>query len=160
MTAPAELIFIVPGRAAPQGSKRHVGGGVMVESSKRVKPWRADVREAAMVAMRHAGLTLPMPGPFSLVAEFVVARPKGHLTSRGALSATGRRTPYPMGGGDVDKLCRALCDALSGIVYHDDRQVVRIEAAKSYGEHDHTVIGLYDLTPVDDPVWGAVRVAA
>ena len=30
--------------AAPQGSKRHVGRGIMIESSKRVKPWRDAVR--------------------------------------------------------------------------------------------------------------------
>lgn len=31
--------FHVIGLPAPQGSKKHVGHGVMVESSKKVKPW-------------------------------------------------------------------------------------------------------------------------
>lgn len=152
--------FTVPGKAAPQGSKRHLGNGVMVESSKRVKPWRTDVREMAMVAMKAEGLTLPMPGPMSLVVEFIAARPKTHLTSKGELSAVGRRTPYPMGGGDVDKLCRAVCDALTGIVYHDDRQVVRIEATKTYGDADCAILCVWDMTPLDDPVWGTVSAAA
>ena len=39
---------IVYGTAAPQGSKRHVGNGVMLESSKRLRPWRQDVRFAAL----------------------------------------------------------------------------------------------------------------
>ena len=38
----------VYGVAAPQGSKRHVGNGVMIESSNRVRPWRQDVRFAAL----------------------------------------------------------------------------------------------------------------
>jgi Holliday junction resolvase RusA-like endonuclease len=41
------LVITVFGQPAPQGSKRHVGHGVMVESSKKVKPWRQDVVAAA-----------------------------------------------------------------------------------------------------------------
>ncbi|QDH92357.1 RusA-like resolvase [Gordonia phage Spooky] len=33
----------IPGIPAPQGSKRHVGNGILIESSKRVGPWRAVV---------------------------------------------------------------------------------------------------------------------
>ena len=39
-----ERKFTVHGLPAPQGSKRHVGKGVMVESSKYVKPWREAVK--------------------------------------------------------------------------------------------------------------------
>ena len=38
-----EFSLFVPGIPAPQGSKRHVGHGVMVESSARVKSWRVDI---------------------------------------------------------------------------------------------------------------------
>lgn len=34
------LHFEIPGRPAAQGSKRHVGGGRMIEQSKYLKPWR------------------------------------------------------------------------------------------------------------------------
>lgn len=39
--------FFVPGRPAPQGSKRHVGHGIMVESSRDLGPWRERVALAA-----------------------------------------------------------------------------------------------------------------
>jgi crossover junction endodeoxyribonuclease RusA len=32
------IVFTVPGKPAPQGSKRHVGRGIMVESSNHVAP--------------------------------------------------------------------------------------------------------------------------
>ena len=41
----------VHGTPAPQGSKRHVGNGVMVESSAKVKPWREAVKWAARQSM-------------------------------------------------------------------------------------------------------------
>ena len=44
-----DKIFIpVRGVPAPQGSKRHIGHGIMIENSKKVKPWRQDVRAAAI----------------------------------------------------------------------------------------------------------------
>ena len=42
--------FICFSRAAPQGSKRHLGNGVLVESSKRVKPFRTDLQGVAIEA--------------------------------------------------------------------------------------------------------------
>ena len=45
MNARIELYAV--GDPAPQGSKSHVGNGVMIESSKRVKPWRRQVAAAA-----------------------------------------------------------------------------------------------------------------
>ena len=42
-----EILIRINGLPAPQGSKRHVGGGIMVESSKRAKPWRQDVMHQA-----------------------------------------------------------------------------------------------------------------
>jgi len=41
---------------------------------------------------------------------------------------------------DVDKLVRATGDALSGVVFEDDRQVVRIEAAKAYADADFVTV--------------------
>lgn len=48
--------FAVFGLPAPQGSKRHVGEGRMVESSKRVKPWRRQVawRDDSQIVAWHA----------------------------------------------------------------------------------------------------------
>ena len=47
------LAFTVRGIPGAQGSKRHVGHGVMIESSKKVKPWRSDVKAAAEDAIRQ-----------------------------------------------------------------------------------------------------------
>jgi Holliday junction resolvase RusA-like endonuclease len=40
--------------------------------------------------------------------------------------------PFPSNG-DVDKLVRALLDGMTGEVFRDDNQVVRVEATKAYG---------------------------
>ena len=50
--------FTVLGTPAPQGSKRHVGKGVMVESSRGCKPWRQDVRHTAMDFFLMTGMPI------------------------------------------------------------------------------------------------------
>lgn len=113
-------LLFVPGTPAPQGSKRYLGNGVMIESSKRVKPWRADIRAAAL-----ANFTQPYTGPIRLDLTFVMPRPKSHYgTGRNANtikpSAPTQHTQKP----DLDKLIRAVGDALTGVAYLDDSQVV------------------------------------
>jgi Holliday junction resolvase RusA-like endonuclease len=45
----------------------------------------------------------------------------------------------------VDKLCRAVLDALTGILYHDDAQVVSLNASKRYGVASMTAISLVTI---------------
>jgi crossover junction endodeoxyribonuclease RusA len=49
------VIIVVRGIPAPQGSKRHVGGGRMIESSRAVGPWREAVRAETQRVMTITG---------------------------------------------------------------------------------------------------------
>lgn len=116
------LTFAVRGVPAAQGSKRHVGGGVLVESSKKVKPWRSDVKAAAEEAM--ADSWPPLVGPVEISVGFRFTRPKSvPVTKR------PRMTTAP----DLDKTIRSTLDALTAAgVWRDDSQVVKITAWKRY----------------------------
>jgi len=102
---------------APQGSKRHVGNGVMLESCKRVKPWRLLVAEAAV----RAGVPL-LRGPVTMSAVFLFARPMGHFRKDGSLkpSAPKHHAVKP----DGSKLIRSTEDALSKLLFEDDSRIV------------------------------------
>ena len=121
------------GTPAPQGSKRHVGHGVMVESSKRLPAWRTLVTDAAWAARAGAP---PLRGPVRLVATFGFRRPRSHFgTGRNAAILRASAPPYPTGRniGDLSKLIRAVEDALTDAgVWHDDDQVVAIVATKQW----------------------------
>lgn len=119
------LSFTVPGIAAPQGSKRHVGHGIMVESSARLKPWRAAVTAAAAEARAgHPTIT----GPVVLGAVFSFPRPAGHYgTGRnaGVVRDSAPSWPSTRKFGDLSKLVRAVEDAITDAgVWQDDCQVV------------------------------------
>lgn len=126
--SPERIQFFVPGKPAPQGSKRHVGNGIMIESSKSIKGWRTLVGE---LAYQHfpAG---PIPRPHAVAVElrFVMPRP----------SATPKRRPTPAAikRPDIDKLTRGCLDALSGVGYQDDSQVTTVFASKRIAEAGET----------------------
>jgi len=136
--------FVVYSRAAPQGSKRHIGNGVMIESSKRVKPFRADVRKAAESAALPPDW--PMAAPMRVGMRFHFARPKSHFKGNGvALSKSAPEEATSHGLGDLEKLARSVNDALSGVLFHDDRQVVEMHLAKAYDSEDLVIISLEPL---------------
>ena len=115
---------------APQGSKTYYGNGRMAESCKRVDPWRDLVTGTASQQMRTQGVEL-LIGAVSVTAEFRFARPKSHLTSKGALK-NDAPLQYTVKKNDLDKVCRSTLDALTGIAFEDDSKVIHLLANKRY----------------------------
>jgi len=136
------LTFVVHSAAAPQGSKRHLGNGVMVESSKRVKPFRQDVRFTALDTVAN---DWDRSGAMALTVDFHFVRPKSHLTSKGNLTKSAPLFPTSRTVGDIEKLVRAVNDALSGIAFDDDSQVVELHTRKLYSDTALTIITLEHL---------------
>lgn len=110
----------ITGHPAAQGSKRHVGRGRMVEMSKRLPAWRA-----AIIAQARQQLGPDWEaydGPLHAVLTVLLPMPK--RSSFGA---------YPAGPPDLDKLQRAIGDALTQAgAIHDDARIVRWTARKEW----------------------------
>ena len=128
----AGLQVRVFGEPAPQGSKRHVGRGIMIESSKKVKPWREAVKHAIITA--QPDVYIPLNGPVSVMISFYLRRPQGHSgTGRNAGRLRPSAPEYPAVRPDIDKLVRSTLDALGDVnVFTDDSRVVNLVAFKNY----------------------------
>lgn len=127
------------GDPAPKGSMRHVGNGVMVESSKRVKPWRRQVAAAARDAMVGRDM---LTGPVAVTLDVHLPRPASHYgTGRnaGRLRLSAPLWPTSRRLGDADKHARSALDALTGIVYTDDSLVVALHVYKHFADATHPV---------------------
>jgi crossover junction endodeoxyribonuclease RusA len=123
--------FFVPGRVVPQGSKRHVGGGRMIEAAKGLRDWRHAVTDAAWTyRLERTAIT----GPVRVELTFILARPKSHYgTGRNADRVKPTAPERPTTKPDVDKLARAVLDALTAAgIWRDDSQVVHLDALKTY----------------------------
>jgi crossover junction endodeoxyribonuclease RusA len=131
------FVIVVDAAPAPQGSKRHVGGGVLIESSRNVKPFRAAVAAAATseALKRGPGNSAPVFGDaVSVSLTFTLPRPAAHYgrgKQRDVLRVDAPKVPAKRP--DLDKLTRAVLDALTTAqIYTDDGLVVRLEAEKCY----------------------------
>lgn len=132
----SEISITVYGLPAPQGSKSFKGmrtskatgrtHAVMVESSKKVKPWRKDVTMAAKITTRG---TVCLDGPIVARMVFTMPKPK---------SAPKTRRTYPDRMPDLSKLVRSTEDALkdAGIIADDARIVEYSRIAKVYPSED------------------------
>jgi crossover junction endodeoxyribonuclease RusA len=120
-----ELTIRVRGLPIPQGSKR-LGTHPITKRAMLIdvngpalRRWRNAVRTAARnTAGPH---WKPLSGPVALTAHFWMPRP----AVRAGVHYADRKP-------DLDKLLRAILDALTGVAYDDDSQVVTITAAKTY----------------------------
>ena len=122
--------LVAYGTPGPQGSKRHVGGGRMIEQCKSVKPWREDVKLAGLAA-REAGAPC-LDGPISVRMIFTLARPK---------SAPKRRR-HPDRTPDLSKLARSTEDAITtaGLWADDARVVDYYRLAKVWAGYDEEAL--------------------
>jgi crossover junction endodeoxyribonuclease RusA len=119
--------FFVPGIPQPQGSKRGFvspnGKISLVESAAGVRPWRSDVKVFAAEAMTGSPL---LTGPVFLRCAFIMKRP--------ASTPKTRPTPPATKKPDLDKLLRAIGDALKGTVYAEDSLIVEMWGSKRIAE--------------------------
>ena len=126
----------VYGQPGPQGSKRHLGGGVMVEMSRKVKPWRQGVRSDAI---DQRGARPPLDEPLLVEMVFTAYRPKSHYrTGRNSALLRPTAPARPTAPPDLSKLARSTEDAIteSGI-WRDDALVVEyLRLAKVFALED------------------------
>ena len=129
--------FFVNGRPAPGGSKsvfpnKKTGKIIVAPASKYTKLWMERVKRAAKMHYKSK----PLESAVSLKFTFTLSRPKSHYTSKGNFSAYGRSCLTPIFKPDLTKLIRSTEDALTGILWKDDSQVVVQNTAKWYCDTD------------------------
>lgn len=136
------VTFAVEGIPAPQGSKDYVGHragkAVLVESSAGVDAWRVKIGWLARNAMTRQRLR-PFPGAVRIRCDFVMHRP-----ARCPLP-----TPPATKRPDLDKLIRAVWDAVTSVVVLDDSQFVQSSESKRTaepGEPTGVTITIEELT--------------
>lgn len=140
------VAFFAPGTPQTQGNKTAIvrGGRAVLVEGRRAKSrnafteWRATVRLAASDARADE----PLEGPLSVRIHFALPRPK---------SAPKRRRTWPTGRLDLDKLTRAVLDAVTEArVWVDDGQVVHVDATKDYPDPRGEIGAWVRVVPVDE----------
>lgn len=128
------LSLFIEGRPAPQGSKSPIGRGRFKESSDYLAPWRATIVDQLTDDNGVPKIRFDKNVPVHVSLDFFLDRPK-YLKDQ--------HKPYTKTP-DLDKLCRAVLDALKiAGVLHDDAQVDDLRATKAYTDLDLNMTGVF-----------------
>ena len=142
-----EIKFFVPGVPAPGGSKKafkHPATGkiMVVDACSRNKPWRERV---ASFAYDHKPNDL-IKTAIELSIDFIMPRPKGHYgTGKNSSKLKPSAPKFCTKKPDATKLTRALEDALTGIIWKDDDQVVKQVIRKHYGDSPGALVTIREI---------------
>ena len=143
-----ELRFTILGKARTSGSKRsfrhrHTGRQVVVPDDPEQVNWQNRCADKAREVYDTPDL---MDGPLAIEFTFYRPRNKGHRgTGKNAGAIKGSAPAYPATKPDLLKLARAVEDALKGIVYRDDGQIVHEVLTKDFGEPERVEVTIREL---------------
>ena len=123
------ISFTVYGNPIPQGSKQpftfkdkntgKVRASLSDSSGKNLATWRNDV---SVIAQQNRPENI-FDDAVSVTLRFFFVRPK---------SISEKKRPYPNVKPDVDKITRAIFDAMKGKIYTDDARVCDLVVKKRY----------------------------
>lgn len=131
-----DLSFRVYGLPRPGGSKKafyikKLGRSVVVDSSKHIKTWKGEVKDAALKVAPET----PYDEPLRVSVTFLMPRPKAHFRTGKHEGELKPETPkYHTKMPDALKLMRGTEDALTGIIWKDDSRIYREIIEKVYTE--------------------------
>lgn len=110
-----DLVFVVEGTAVPKQSFRYASGGGY--QPERVKAWQAKVKRAGRMSYGD--------GPTSQDLA---------VSLRFFLPDRRRR--------DLDNLSKGTLDALTGVIWDDDQQIVQLTLSKQVSKNPRVVISV------------------
>lgn len=149
--------FFVSGKPQPAGSKRafvlkrggaYTGRAIVTDANPNSKDWKTDVRREAERALTGE----PWDCPIRLTLQFFILRPKSHYRTGANADKMKEGAPkLPTSKPDATKLCRGVEDALTGMAWVDDAQIVTQLVSKRYGRQGVLItINEHDERPIPD----------
>ena len=130
------MTFMVEGEAVPQGRPRFTKNGHAYDPEKS-RDYKEQVALAASLSMRgHSAF--PKEIPLKCVITIWQKMPKRFTKKQKELAENEflRPTVKP----DVDNVAKAITDAMNGIVYADDSQIVELVCGKYYAVEPRVMV--------------------
>lgn len=135
------IIFSVPGEPQGKGRPR------FTTRSGYAKAYTPDATAAYEDAIRWAYRQVHgayINGPVSVHIEAVYGIPKSASKAKRAAMLSGEILPCKKP--DADNIAKVVCDALNGLAYKDDCQVVNLSVRRRYGDMPGISVGIEVMT--------------
>jgi Holliday junction resolvase RusA-like endonuclease len=125
-----QVMFTVEGTPVGKGRPKFArrGNFVSTYTPTKTRDYETLIAEAARQAM---GSSEPLKTPVAAYIYITVPIPQSYSKKRSTACLDGLERPCKKP--DADNILKAYFDAMNGIVYEDDSQIVNIYATKRYG---------------------------
>jgi Holliday junction resolvase RusA-like endonuclease len=123
------VTFKVDATPVPKARARYVrrGNHISTYTPEKTRTYETLIRDAAIEAM---GTSEPLETPVTLYLHIRVPIPKSCTKKR--LEAIQNGSEKPIKKPDASNVLKSVEDAMNGVVYKDDSQIVNIHVSKVY----------------------------
>lgn len=139
------LKFVIPGEPCAQGRPRFTtkNGYAKAYDHEKSRNYKAFVRYIATAAAKQQGWTYTyLPLYVEIIAYMGIPKSKSKKWRAAAIRGQERPTKKP----DTDNIFKLVTDALSGVIYADDKQIVSCRVQKWYSEEPRTEVRIAIVT--------------
>lgn len=135
-----ERTIVIPGE--PQGKDRPRFSKIgHAYTTKRTADYERLIRRTYREQYPSDSASAEEPVIVEILACFSVPRGESRKKRIAKLSGDILPTKKP----DCDNIAKVICDALNGLAYADDKQIVRCTVAKQYEEDAHVLVHVRTL---------------
>lgn len=129
-----ELRVFIPGEPCAQGRPRFstAGGFVRAYDPAKSRNYKAYVKAVCAEEAKNQGwlFNTDLPLEVEIIAGLSIPSSKSKKFKQAAAEGVEKPTKKP----DVDNIAKTVTDALSGVIYKDDKQIVNLTVAKIYSK--------------------------
>jgi len=136
-----ELVFYIEGVPIAKGRPKFARRGKFVTTytPKKTKAYEEDVKTAALEYLeRNFKIFNILRTPISVTIDIALGVPKSYSKKRREACLSGEERPLKKP--DIDNVAKCITDALNGVLYIDDCQIVRLSITKRYDVVPHAVV--------------------
>lgn len=125
------------------GAVRMTRNGKWVnKNAQRYLAYKDEIRLQVNAYMKQNGQEM-LRGPIHVDMKVYMAVPNSYSKKRKAACLNGEE--YPTKKPDIDNMFKGITDALNGICYEDDKQIITVTMGKFYAEKDYTEITITEV---------------
>ena len=129
-----ELRVFIPGEPCAQGRPRFstAGGFARAYDPAKSRNYKAYVKAVCAEEAQKQGwlFNTDLPLRVEIIAGLSIPSSKSKKWKQAAIDGIEKPTKKP----DVDNIVKTVTDALSGVIYKDDKQITRLVVGKIYSE--------------------------
>lgn len=133
--------FKIPGKVEPQGRPRATGRGKFIRmyDPPKSKKYKEYVKE---VAKEYAP---PEPLEQPLRVRMIISRKYLKSWTKRKRRQAEDGVLLPITRPDLSNLCKGIEDALNGLIWKDDSQVIELSLSKIYDEEDYALVEIQTI---------------